>query len=185
MASISIPIDALTSRFGLADRFNSVRSQSIATRFANLKPISEFLDFKRLSKPANFGEVQARVNYNLSYFSSNYAVVFVMLSVYSLLTSMSPMLLGTRFGRENRPSRSIPPSRPPDRFFELDSVANVSQTSGYSLISSLSLAVCTSSARLATSKSARSKPQHLNSTLVSLALLFPSRSSRPPLPQFW
>ncbi|KAJ5172311.1 hypothetical protein N7492_004904 [Penicillium capsulatum] len=87
--AIQIPIDAITSRFG--DRFNNIRSQSLSTRFANLRPVSEFLDLKRLSKPANFGEVQSRVNYNLSYFSSNYAVVFVMLSIYSLLTN--PLLL--------------------------------------------------------------------------------------------
>ncbi|OJJ47450.1 hypothetical protein ASPZODRAFT_1676046 [Penicilliopsis zonata CBS 506.65] len=87
--AIRIPIDALTSRF--AERFNSVRSQSMSTRFANLRPISEFLDIKRVSKPAHFGEVQSRVNYNLSYFSSNYAAVFVMLSIYSLLTN--PVLL--------------------------------------------------------------------------------------------
>ncbi|KAJ9626337.1 Prenylated Rab acceptor 1 [Taxawa tesnikishii (nom. ined.)] len=84
---INIPLDALTSRLNLSGRFDNVRSQSIANRFANLKPISEFLDFKRLSKPQNFGEVQNRVNYNLAYFSSNYAAVFVMLSVYTLLTN--------------------------------------------------------------------------------------------------
>lgn len=89
MSPLQIPIEAITSRFG--DRFNSVRSQSLGSRFANLRPVSEFLDLKRLSKPANFGEVQSRVNYNLSYFSSNYAVVFVMLSIYSLLTN--PILL--------------------------------------------------------------------------------------------
>ncbi|KAJ5647581.1 prenylated rab acceptor 1 [Penicillium odoratum] len=87
--AIQIPIDAITSRFG--DRFNNLRSQSLTSRFANLRPISEFLDVKRVSKPANFGEIQSRVNYNLSYFSSNYAVVFVMLSIYSLLTN--PVLL--------------------------------------------------------------------------------------------
>lgn len=88
MARISIPLDALTSRLGISERFNDARSQSIATRFANLKPLSEFCDFRRLSKPANFGETQSRINYNLGYFSSNYAVVFVMLSIYSLLTNM-------------------------------------------------------------------------------------------------
>jgi hypothetical protein len=87
MARIQIPIDILTSRLNLSDRFAGVRSQSVAARFANLKPISEFLDFKRLSKPANFSDVQSRVNYNLGHFSSNYAVVFVMLSIYSLLTN--------------------------------------------------------------------------------------------------
>jgi PRA1 family protein 1 len=91
MARIQIPLDVLTSRLNLSDRFAGVRSQSLAARFANLKPISEFLDLKRLSKPANFSEVQSRVNYNLGHFSSNYAVVFAMLSIYSLLTH--PLLL--------------------------------------------------------------------------------------------
>ncbi|KAB8256270.1 PRA1 family protein-domain-containing protein [Aspergillus pseudonomiae] len=85
MSPIQIPVDVITSRFG--ERFNSLRSQSLGSRFANLRPISEFFDVKRVSKPANFGEVQSRVNYNLSYFSSNYAAVFVMLSIYSLLTN--------------------------------------------------------------------------------------------------
>ena len=88
MARINIPLDALTSRLNLQGRFDAVRSQSIANRFANLRPISEFFDLKRLSKPRDFGDVQNRVNYNLSYFSSNYAVVFVMLSIYSLLTNL-------------------------------------------------------------------------------------------------
>ncbi|KAF2454776.1 PRA1 family protein-domain-containing protein [Lineolata rhizophorae] len=86
--SINIPLDALTARLNLQGRFENVRSQSLGSRFANLRPISEFLDFKRLSKPANFGEVQSRVNYNLSYFSSNYAAVFAMLSIYALLTNL-------------------------------------------------------------------------------------------------
>ncbi|KAL8696016.1 MAG: hypothetical protein Q9224_003018, partial [Gallowayella concinna] len=57
--------------------------------FANLRPISEFLNLSRLSKPANFGEVQSRVNYNLGYFSSNYVAVGIMLSIYSLLTNLT------------------------------------------------------------------------------------------------
>ncbi len=89
MARIQIPLDALTSRLNLGSRFESVRSQSIGTRFANLKPISEFLDLKRLSKPANFGEVQSRINYNVGYFSSNYGAVAIMLGIYSLLTNLT------------------------------------------------------------------------------------------------
>jgi hypothetical protein len=88
MARIQIPFDALTSRFNLSGRFQSVRSQSIAARFANLRPISEFLDVKRVSKPSNFSDIQTRVNYNLGYFSSNYAVVCIMLSIYSLLNNL-------------------------------------------------------------------------------------------------
>jgi hypothetical protein len=89
MSRLSIPIDALTSRMNLGGRFDGIRSQSITSRFANLRPVTEFFDVKRISKPANFGEVQSRVNYNLGYFSSNYAAVFVMLSIYSLLTNLT------------------------------------------------------------------------------------------------
>jgi hypothetical protein len=88
MSRFSIPIDALTSRMNIGGRFDGLRSTSVSSRFANLRPISEFLDVKRISKPANFGEAQSRINYNLGYFSSNYAAVFAMLSIYSLLTHL-------------------------------------------------------------------------------------------------
>jgi len=87
MASIRVPIDVLTSRLNLGDRFASMRSGSLSTRFSNLRPISEFLDVKRVNKPENFAEMQSRVNYNLGHFSSNYAVVFSMLCIYGLLTN--------------------------------------------------------------------------------------------------
>ncbi|KAL8764423.1 MAG: hypothetical protein Q9184_000128 [Pyrenodesmia sp. 2 TL-2023] len=89
MARIQIPLDALTSRLNLGSRFEGVRSQPLSTRFANLRPISEFLNLSRLSKPPNFGEVQSRVNYNLGYFSSNYVAVAIMLLIYSLLTNLT------------------------------------------------------------------------------------------------
>jgi PRA1 family protein 1 len=89
MARIQVPLDAITSRLNLNSRFESARSQSISSRLSSLKPISEFLDLKRVSKPANFIEVQSRINYNLGYFSSNYAVVAVMLGIYSLLTNLT------------------------------------------------------------------------------------------------
>lgn len=87
MARIQVPLDVLTSRLNLGDRFSSMRAGGLGGRFSNLRPVSDFLDFKRLSKPANFSEVQSRVNYNLSHFSSNYAVVFSMLSIYALLSN--------------------------------------------------------------------------------------------------
>lgn len=89
MARIQVPLDAITSRLNLGSRFETVRSQSITARFSNLKPISEFLDLKRFSKPKDFGEIQSRVNYNLGYFSSNYAAVAAMLCIYSLLTNLT------------------------------------------------------------------------------------------------
>ncbi|KXJ91503.1 PRA1 family protein-domain-containing protein [Microdochium bolleyi] len=87
MARIQIPIDVLTSRLNMSDRFASLRNTSLSSRFANMRPLREFFDFKRLSKPENFTEVQSRVNYNLGTFSSNYALVFVLLSIYALITN--------------------------------------------------------------------------------------------------
>ncbi|PFH58330.1 hypothetical protein XA68_13863 [Ophiocordyceps unilateralis] len=87
MSRIQIPLDALTSRLNLHDRLQGFRPGPLTGRFSNLRPVSEFLDFKRVSKPANFAEMQSRVNFNLSHFSSNYAVVFSMLSIYALLTN--------------------------------------------------------------------------------------------------
>jgi hypothetical protein len=87
MSRIQIPLDVLSSRLNLGDRLQGLRSGSLSSRFSNLRPLSEFFDVKRISKPANFGEVQSRVNYNLGHFSSNYAVVFSMLSIYALLTN--------------------------------------------------------------------------------------------------
>ncbi|OAL66226.1 hypothetical protein A7C99_3334 [Trichophyton rubrum] len=89
MASIQLPLEAFTSRLNLTERLNGIRSQSMSSRFANLRPVSEFLDIKRVSKPANFAEFQSRASYNLSYFSSNYVVVFIVLSIYSLLTNLA------------------------------------------------------------------------------------------------
>ncbi|KAK4648261.1 Prenylated Rab acceptor 1 [Podospora pseudocomata] len=89
--SIQVPIDLLTSRFSMGERFSSLRANTIGNRFANLKPLSEFLDIKRVNKPENFVEMQSRVNYNLGHFSSNYAIVFLMLCVYGLLTK--PLVL--------------------------------------------------------------------------------------------
>ena len=87
MARINIPLDVLTSNLNLSERFASFRSGSVSSRFGNLRPLTEFFDLKRLSKPNNFSEAQSRVNYNLSHFSSNYAVVFALLSIYALVTN--------------------------------------------------------------------------------------------------
>ncbi|KKA29440.1 hypothetical protein TD95_002697 [Thielaviopsis punctulata] len=87
MARIQIPVELLTSRLGLTERFSSFRNGSLTNRFSNMRPVSEFFDIKRVSKPAHFGEVQSRVNYNLGHFSTNYLACFIMLSLYALLTN--------------------------------------------------------------------------------------------------
>ena len=43
---------------------------------------------KKVSKPQNFGELQARVSYNLRHFSTNYGLIVGMLSIYTLLTNL-------------------------------------------------------------------------------------------------
>ena len=91
MSRIQIPMEAITSRLNLSGRFQGFSSGPLSSRFNNLRPFGEFLDFKRLSKPANFSEAQSRINYNLSHYSSNYAVVFAMLSIYALISN--PLLL--------------------------------------------------------------------------------------------
>lgn len=60
----------------------------IQQKFQSLRPPQEFFDFKRLSKPANFSEIQLRVGYNLSYFQANYGAIVACLSIYSLLTNL-------------------------------------------------------------------------------------------------
>jgi len=87
MSGINIPLDLIASRFNMAGRFDDIRSGSVMSRFKNLRPVTEFFDMKRLSKPQNFAEVQTRVNYNLSYFSSNYAALSAMLAIYTLITN--------------------------------------------------------------------------------------------------
>jgi hypothetical protein len=90
---MTIPLDAITSRFNFAGRFDNIRSQSMASRFANMRGPSDFFDFRRLSKPASFGDAQTRINYNLGYFSSNYAAIFAMLSIYALITNWTLVFL--------------------------------------------------------------------------------------------
>lgn len=75
-----------SERFSL-DRLRS-EAGSLQNRFANVRPPQEFFDVKRISKPQNFGDLQSRVTYNLSYFSTNYLLIVSMLSVYSLLTNL-------------------------------------------------------------------------------------------------
>ncbi|KAK6456048.1 prenylated rab acceptor 1 [Scheffersomyces xylosifermentans] len=76
----------------LADRFNYERIRndvgSVSSAITKLKPPQEFFDFRRVSKPQNFGEVQSRVGFNLGYFSANYITIVLILSVYALITNL-------------------------------------------------------------------------------------------------
>lgn len=61
---------------------------SLQNTISKVRPPQEFLDYRRLSKPANFGEIQSRVGYNLGYFQANYIAIVSLLSVYALVTNL-------------------------------------------------------------------------------------------------
>ncbi|RCK60720.1 Prenylated Rab acceptor 1 [Candida viswanathii] len=75
----------------VSERFNLDRIKSdfnsVQSTISKLRPPQEFFDFRRLSKPANFGEIQQRVGFNLGYFSANYITIVLALSVYALVTN--------------------------------------------------------------------------------------------------
>ncbi|WFD32172.1 Prenylated Rab acceptor 1 [Malassezia sp. CBS 17886] len=58
------------------------------TRLATVRPLSEFLDWRRLGWPRDTNEAIQRITYNTRHFSGNYAVVIAMLTVYGLLTDV-------------------------------------------------------------------------------------------------
>ncbi|QPG75337.1 hypothetical protein FOA43_002690 [Brettanomyces nanus] len=60
---------------------------TLQNKFSTVRPAQEFFDVRRLSKPADFNEVQQRVSYNVSYFQANYISVVLLLSVYALITN--------------------------------------------------------------------------------------------------
>ncbi|KAK6204883.1 leukotriene A-4 hydrolase 2 [Scheffersomyces amazonensis] len=76
----------------LSETFNLERIRgdlsSIQNSISKIKPPQEFFDFRRISKPANFGEVQSRVGFNLKYFQANYAAIVLVLSIYALITNL-------------------------------------------------------------------------------------------------
>ncbi|CCK71628.1 Yip3p KNAG_0H02140 [Huiozyma naganishii CBS 8797] len=62
--------------------------QAARSKLASLRPPQEFFNLRAVSKPANMSEIQQRVSYNLGYYSSNYALVVAMLSLYTLFTNL-------------------------------------------------------------------------------------------------
>ncbi|PCH43799.1 prenylated rab acceptor PRA1 [Wolfiporia cocos MD-104 SS10] len=61
------------------------------TRLSALRPVTEFFDFNRVSRPADLNTATTRISYNTRYFSGNYGVIIAILAVYAVLTN--PLLL--------------------------------------------------------------------------------------------
>jgi len=66
----------------VAEAAKSIRE----TRLSGLRPVTEFFDFHRISRPADFNQATSRVSYNTRYFSGNYLLIVAMLAVYALIT---------------------------------------------------------------------------------------------------
>lgn len=81
------------SRFTENLSMDKIKSEfnNIQSRLSSIRPPQEFFNVKNVSKPQNFADLQSRVSYNLKYYSTNYAAIIALLSIYTLLTK--PLLL--------------------------------------------------------------------------------------------
>lgn len=71
----------------LPERVRALRE----TRLASLRPLGEFADYHRVSRPRDTNEAIQRITYNTRHFAANYALIILVLSVYGLVTA--PLLL--------------------------------------------------------------------------------------------
>lgn len=54
------------------------------TRLSTVRPLSEFVDHHRISRPRDTNEAVQRITYNTRHFSGNYAVLIGVLAVYGM-----------------------------------------------------------------------------------------------------
>jgi hypothetical protein len=71
----------------VTDAMKSLRE----TRLSGLRPVTEFFDFQRISRPADMNQATSRISYNTRYFSGNYLMIVGLLAVYAVI--MNYMLL--------------------------------------------------------------------------------------------
>ncbi|CEG64577.1 hypothetical protein G6F70_001644 [Rhizopus microsporus] len=76
-AATSIANDA---RFSFLQKFRE-------ERLSNLRPLGDFFDKNRMSFTTSFHTISQRWNYNLQYFSANYLLIVLALSIYAIITS--------------------------------------------------------------------------------------------------
>jgi len=67
----------------VTDTLKSIRE----TRLSGLRSFSEFFDYHRISRPADFNQATSRISYNTRYFSGNYGLIVAGLGVYAILTN--------------------------------------------------------------------------------------------------
>jgi len=67
----------------VTETFKSLRE----TRLSGLRPPTEFFDYQRISRPADFNQATSRISYNTRYFSGNYGLIVALLAVYAIITN--------------------------------------------------------------------------------------------------
>jgi len=65
----------------VTDTLRSIRE----TRLSGMRPVSEFFDYQRLSKPADLNQATSRISYNTRYFSGNYLLIVALLAIYAVI----------------------------------------------------------------------------------------------------
>lgn len=63
------------------ERIRSMRQE----RLSSLRPLGEFFDHQRISRPQDTNEAFQRITYNTRHFSGNYAVIVALLTVYGMI----------------------------------------------------------------------------------------------------
>ncbi|KAI8099246.1 PRA1 family protein-domain-containing protein [Halteromyces radiatus] len=56
-------------------------------RLSNVRPVTDFFDKNRINFTSSFPTITKRWNYNLNYFSANYMLIMVALSIYAIITN--------------------------------------------------------------------------------------------------
>ncbi|KAI8822650.1 PRA1 family protein-domain-containing protein [Fimicolochytrium jonesii] len=57
-------------------------------RLSTLKPLSDFFDRTRLSRPQSIAQFSSRLNHNLTYFQNNYILIVLIITAYLLFTNI-------------------------------------------------------------------------------------------------
>ena len=68
----------------------------VSRRLAQLKPMSEFFNFKRFQKPESYAQFKSNLDFNVIYFSNNYLLLALILVGYFLITNLF-LLFGVIF----------------------------------------------------------------------------------------
>jgi hypothetical protein len=66
------------------ERIKSLRQE----RLSSFRPLSEFFDHQRISRPQDTNEAFQRITYNTRHFSGNYAVLVALLTVYGIINDL-------------------------------------------------------------------------------------------------